>query len=61
MSNGAPPGRGYKFATWALVIVVLLLGIWQYCTWRYLRDDLSAWLKDHGGDGQYPPPPPPKF
>lgn len=53
------------FKTWAGIIALvlaLLLGVWQTCTFLYLRNDLRGWLIQHGGsDGTTPPPPPPAF
>jgi hypothetical protein len=45
-----------------LFVLFLLLGLWQTCTYFYLRDDLGGWLNEHGGgDGTTPPKPPPRF
>ena len=46
---------------WATLLFFLLLALWQYCTWRYLRDELTVWIENYGGDGPIVPKPPPKI
>jgi hypothetical protein len=55
------PVKNWFKANWVLLLLFLLVFVWQTCTWLYLRNDLSGWLEDHGGDGNTPPKPPPRF
>lgn len=46
---------------WVTLLLFLLLLLWQYCTWKYLTDDLTVWIENYGGDGPPVPKPPPRL